>query len=422
MNKKNSGLYLIYAIVALCILFKLFDFIYNKVDYKSSPSYQNVQTYLTNLLCSRSYNENMMLAQNEFDIGNYEGAISFYTYALKQRQNSDEAYYNRARTKLKLNDYQGAKTDLDTAIKLNPKRTIDNQFRDSLLEAQLENAISFLKNGDTFYNYDPLDYVSEDEGHDPANMKSMFINRYEQAISELNEIIKFQPKNYEAYIYRAVAKFKNARFKEAVEDFNNSLRIKPNNPDVYYYIGNMYGDLVDYKESIIEQKRIKMLNENFSKMIYNSKQTKLPKNDKDNRDLSKIYRNEYLLALSNYNKAIALDPKFEEAYFNRGTVHWALNNYTEALSDFDKVLSLNPNDKNACINIIYVKIDLAKYYRDKNRAIYDKLSNEISNDYYSLARLYSKDTSMTKDLKELKEEIYEEIYKSDIAELFKNFK
>lgn len=119
---------------------------------------------------------------------------------------------------------------------------------------------------------------------------------------------------------------------------------------------------------------------------------------------------------------MAIDPKFEEAYFNRGTVHWTLNNYIEALRDFDKVLSLNPNDKDACINIIYVKIDLAKYYRDKNRAISDKLSNEISNEYYSLARKYSKDTSMTKDLKELKEEIDEEIDNSDIAELFKNVK
>lgn len=78
------------------------------------------QAYIANILSSNKYEENMIIAKKEFDKGNYEWATSYYTYALKQRQNSDEAYYERARTKLKLNDYQGAKTDLDTAIKLNP--------------------------------------------------------------------------------------------------------------------------------------------------------------------------------------------------------------------------------------------------------------------------------------------------------------
>lgn len=182
----------------------------------------------------------------------------------------------------------------------------------------------------------------------------------------------------------------------------------------------MYSDLVEYKEYLIEQHKIKIIDDNYLKKALVNKQKELPNNYNDNRDLSKIYRNEYLIILSNYNKAISLDPKFEEAYFNRGTLYWNLNNYTEAIKDFKKVLSINPNDNDACINIIYVKIDLAKFYRDKDKLIYKKLSNEIINDYNSLTRKYAKDMSMTKNLKELKKEIDEEIYKQGVAELFKN--
>lgn len=47
-------------------------------------------------------------------------------------------------------------------------------------------------------------------------------------------------------------------------------------------------------------------------------------------------------AVSDYNKAIELDPKFASAYTNRGNAYFRFGNYKEAVSDYNRALALNP--------------------------------------------------------------------------------
>lgn len=404
MNKMNSKFYLIYVIMALCILFKIFDFLYNKVDYNSSSNLKNIQSFIAKQISFHNYDENMKLASTEFNNGNYKQAVIYYTYAIKQKQDSSEAYYKRAQSKLENNDIIGAIEDFKITTELNPNN----------IDALYNHASLIIPNYSSF-NYPYIEFQVENFEY----VNSCITNKSNIAIKELDKVIHVQPKNSNAYIYRGIAKSRLKKFNEASTDFNCAIGLSPNNSFAYFAKGNMYSDLVEYKEYLIKQHEIKIIDDNYFKKSLVNKQKELHNNYNDNRDLSKIYRDEYLIILRNYNKAIALDPKFEEAYFNRGTLYWNLNNYTEAIKDFKKVLSINPNDNDACINIIYVKIDLAKFYRDKDKLIYKKLSNEIINDYNSLTRKYAKDMSMTKNLKELKNEIDEEISKSGIVELYK---
>ena len=48
-------------------------------------------------------------------------------------------------------------------------------------------------------------------------------------------------------------------------------------------------------------------------------------------------------ALLDFNKAIALDPKFANAYYGRGAVKSNLGDKRGALLDFTKAIALNPN-------------------------------------------------------------------------------
>jgi lipoprotein NlpI len=57
--------------------------------------------------------------------------------------------------------------------------------------------------------------------------------------------------------------------------------------------------------------------------------------------------NETEPALSDLEKALALDPKFSPAMLQRGAINSASHQYDRALADFNQVLSLNPQEGDA---------------------------------------------------------------------------
>jgi tetratricopeptide (TPR) repeat protein len=48
------------------------------------------------------------------------------------------------------------------------------------------------------------------------------------------------------------------------------------------------------------------------------------------------------LALADYDKAIELNPKLADTFFNRGLVNYDLGHYKLAAADFGQVIELNP--------------------------------------------------------------------------------
>ena len=49
-------------------------------------------------------------------------------------------------------------------------------------------------------------------------------------------------------------------------------------------------------------------------------------------------------ALNDFEKAIALNPNYAEAYHNRGCAHFERGEFEKAIANFDKVLELDPSN------------------------------------------------------------------------------
>lgn len=58
-----------------------------------------------------------------------------------------------------------------------------------------------------------------------------------------------------------------------------------------------------------------------------------------------------LAAIADYTLAIQFKKNFPEAYFNRGTLHSCLGDYLSAIADFEMVLSLDSVDAKAYYNL-----------------------------------------------------------------------
>ena len=59
-----------------------------------------------------------------------------------------------------------------------------------------------------------------------------------------------------------------------------------------------------------------------------------------NRGTAKVRSGDHKGAITDYDKAIELNPKYAMAYSNRGVAKYYLGNHKGAVKDFDKVKSL----------------------------------------------------------------------------------
>ena len=86
-----------------------------------------------------------------------------------------------------------------------------------------------------------------------------------------------------------------------------------------------------------------------------------------NKGISKFSLQDYRGAISDYSKAIQLNPDYADAYNNRGCANLYFKDYTEAIADYNIAIQLNPDNDKA-----YYNRGNAKYYLDdKNGACKD---------------------------------------------------
>ena len=65
-----------------------------------------------------------------------------------------------------------------------------------------------------------------------------------------------------------------------------------------------------------------------------------------NRGLSKRKLGDNYGAISDYSKAIEINPRYSKAYMNRGNAKSALEDYYGAISDYSKAIKIKANDPN----------------------------------------------------------------------------
>ena len=108
-----------------------------------------------------------------------------------------------------------------------------------------------------------------------------------------------------------------------------------------------------------------------------------------NRAIAYSQEGEYSKALSDYNKAIAIDPNLTVAYLNRGVTYRQLGEYDKAISDYSKAIELFPRYALAYNNRGYAygkKGEVAKAIFDYSKAI--EIDPKYAAAYYNRGLTY----------------------------------
>jgi len=116
----------------------------------------------------------------------------------------------------------------------------------------------------------------------------------------------------------------------------------------YSDCGDARFDNGDYNGAISDYTKAIELNPKFANAFYN-------------RGCVKRKIGDYNGAISDYTKAIELDPNFLDAYYNRGNVRFDNGDYNGAISDYTKAIELNPNLVDAYYNRGNVKYKIGDY-------------------------------------------------------------
>ena len=189
--------------------------------------------------------------------GNFNEALTYFDYAVDQNLKEYTAYFYRAYTKERLNDYSGAISDYEIVINLNP--TFSNSYNNIGLIKRIQ--------GD---NKAALSNYNLGLGYNPNN-SLIYANRgflkfeledYEGALIDYNKSLKINPKFSKVYALRGILFLIDVfrDYQKALDDLNIAIDLNPNDKEFYKIRSSIREKLGDKKGSDEDLNQVKKFN------------------------------------------------------------------------------------------------------------------------------------------------------------------
>jgi tetratricopeptide (TPR) repeat protein len=141
-------------------------------------------------------------------------------------------------------------------------------------------------------------------------------------------------------------KIQRGNYQEAIQDLTEAIQLESNFAAAYSDRCLAYLQLQDYHSAIACTKAINFALHNAEAYL--------------NRGLAEYRQGNYLAAMADNKKAIALKPHDFRAYYNRGITTAMLGNQVEAIADYNKALSIIPHNLQSLQADIYNDRGLAR--------------------------------------------------------------
>ena len=150
---------------------------------------------------------------------------------------------------------------------------------------------------------------------------------------------------------------KSKRLDAVKQGFNNAIGIPTfykktlfNTAEEHFYSGYQKGIYKDYYGAISDYTKAIELNPDYAMAFYN-------------RGVIKNELKDYERSIQDYNSAIELNPNYSMAYYNRGLIKDNLGNQSGALADYTKAIEIYPEDPIAFYNRGIIYKNKERYYK-----------------------------------------------------------
>ena len=188
-----------------------------------------------------------------------------------------------------------------------------------------------------------------------------FLEDYQGAIADYTQAIHLDPDYTNAYINRGIAKYFLEDYQGEIADYTQAIHLNPEAAFAYYMrgmtkskLGDNYGALEDFRKvaSLFQKQgdtnqyqeavnHIDEITESINSLRINDDEEGDEVGYYD-RGRTKYALKDYQGAITEYTKAIHLDPEYTKAYNNRGIAKYALKDYQGAVADYTQAIHLDP--------------------------------------------------------------------------------
>lgn len=173
----------------------------------------------------------------------------------------------------------------------------------------------------------------------------------DNAILELDEAIRLNPRFAEAFLLRGHAWFNKKEFDKAFDDYSSAIRIDPRSAKAYNSRGIVHHRDREYDRAIADYSSSIALDPKLAHVL-------------TNRGSAWSRKSEYEKALADFNEAIRINPKYAFAFQCRAQLWTIRKEYDKAIRDFKQAILLDPKDDGAYYNMacsysLQMRTDLA---------------------------------------------------------------
>lgn len=310
-------------------------------------------SYVNGQSLTEEYNE---CAIECFQQKEYDSAIYFYTEIISMNPQDENAYFDRGFVKDLIEDYDGAISDFTHQIAIDSEHVDSYFLRGMIWEKKKE----FTKAIQDYSSVIHLEDGNADAHYFRGILKELMKDD-QGAFIDYSDAIRVNPEHSDAYTHRAWIKIKQKDFLAAEKDLAIALNIDSTNVQSYYYLGFIQAENHSFDAAISNYLKAIRLNPFFEldypidemkkhKLTdYTSALKKLITNQKSSStqgDLALLflYLNQIDQAMVFCNNAITFDTIDAKNFCFRSRIHLKRSKLLEALTDLNYAIELNPNN------------------------------------------------------------------------------
>ncbi len=142
-------------------------------------------------------------------------------------------------------------------------------------------------------------------------------------------------KDYKYYLDNGIYNFQDGKYEDAIENINKSLELKNDWAIPYFYRGAVYDAMKKYDEAMLDYTKALSIDDKMTDAYYNRAKIILSRKDIENPNIQN--------AINDLEKALELDNKFVDALFAMAAAYKKLGDYHKALSYLEKLLEIEPD-------------------------------------------------------------------------------
>ncbi len=145
--------------------------------------------------------------------------------------------------------------------------------------------------------------------------------------------------DYKTYIDKGIEYIHEGKFESAVDFITQSIELKDDWEISYFYRAVAQQALNNFDEAMLDYTKAIQINPKMTDAYYNKAYITLSRKDINNPDIKK--------AIKDLEKAIELDPKFIDALYAIAAAYKKLEDYHKALEYLETLLQIEPQAVNA---------------------------------------------------------------------------